>query len=442
MKDMKKSEETAVNRFKLLSPLLAEGIDSAKLTQMKEEICSQAGISERTLRRYLEKYREDGFGGLKPKEKGKNISTAISADILEQAIMLRREVPSRSVSQIIQILEWEQRIKPGEIKRSTLQEHLSLAGYSTRQMRIYRDTGIASRRFVKPNRNNLWYSDIKYGPYIHKQPAYLVVFLDDATRFVLHAEFYPTLDQIIVEDSFRKAVMKYGAPECVYFDNGKQFRTHWMARTCGKMGIRLLYAKPYSPESKGKVEIFNKLVDSFLAEIKLSKPDNLDCLNKLFWVWLEECYQHKPHSSLPDRQSPFTAFQIDKKPIRYPEPDLIADAFLHSEKRKVDKAGCISFNGKKYEAGLNLIGCTVDIVYDPADLSELTAEYQGFSPLRIKPLVIGEYAGHKPKLPKTLTYQPADSSRLLDAAVKVNMQRTQNQSIAVSYRGKKADNNV
>jgi len=34
----------------------------------------------------------------------------------------------------------------------------------------------------------------------------------------LHGEFYPTLDQVIVEDCFRKAIQKYGVPETVYFD--------------------------------------------------------------------------------------------------------------------------------------------------------------------------------------------------------------------------------
>lgn len=46
---------------------------------------------------------------------------------MEQAILLRREVLGRSVRQIIQILEWEEIVKPGELKRSTLQE----SGYST-----------------------------------------------------------------------------------------------------------------------------------------------------------------------------------------------------------------------------------------------------------------------------------------------------------------------
>src|SRR5690606_12209166 len=117
--------------------------------------------------------------------------------------------------------------------------------------------------------------DIKYGPYLPigsggtKKQVYLVTFIDDATRFVLHAEFYPTLDHVIVEDCLRKAILKYGVPDCVYFDNGKQYRTKWMARTCSKLGIRLLYAKPYSPEATGKVEKFNQTVESFLREAAL-----------------------------------------------------------------------------------------------------------------------------------------------------------------------------
>jgi putative transposase len=39
-----------------------------------------------------------------------------------------------------------------------------------------------------------------------KKQVYLVVFIDDATRFVLHGAFYPTLDSRIVEDGFRQAV--------------------------------------------------------------------------------------------------------------------------------------------------------------------------------------------------------------------------------------------
>ena len=117
MKDRKKAESIASERVQLLSPLLAEGLDAAKAREIKARICEQTGISERTLRRYLAAYRTDGFGGLQPKGKGRQPSDdTIAPDVLEQAILLRREVPTRSVSQLIQILEWEGRIEPGSVK--------------------------------------------------------------------------------------------------------------------------------------------------------------------------------------------------------------------------------------------------------------------------------------------------------------------------------------
>lgn len=441
MKDQKKAEDIAQQRMQLLSPLLAEGLDPAEAKEIKIRICEQTGISERTLRRYMAQYREIGFAGLKPKGKGqRRTQEAIPPNILEQAILLRRQVPGRSVTQLVQILEWEGLVEPGRIKRSTLQEHLANRGYSTRQMKLYSTSGVAARRFQQRWRNKLWHSDIKFGPYLPigkdgaKKQVYLVLFVDDATRFVLHGEFYPMLDKVIVEDCFRKAILKYGVPESVYFDNGSQYRTKWMQRACAKMSIRLLYAKPYSPESTGKVERINRVVDSFLAEAALEKPQTLDRLNSLFQVWLEECYQNKPHSALENGMSPETAYRSDKKPLKFLDQDIITQAFLHCEQRKVDKAGCISFEGKKYEVGLTFIGCTVDVTYDPADTSELTIEYEGHDSWKARQLVIGERSGQRPKLPEHLTEQKTDSSRLLSAAEKKNQQRKEQQMPAISYR--------
>ncbi len=207
-----------------------------------------------------------------------------------------------------------------------------------------------------------------------------------------------------------------------------------MTRACAKMGIRLLFAKPYAPEATGKVERFNRVVDAFLAEAALEKPQSLDKLNALFWVWLEECYQNKPHSALENNQSPAAAYRSDSKAVRFLDAETIASAFLHCEERKVDKAGCISFAGKKYEVGLNFIGCKVDVVYDPADIAELTIEYEGHVPFKVKPLVIGERTGERPRLPEHLQSQTAESSRLLCAAAKKNKQHKDMQVPAVSYR--------
>ncbi len=200
------------------------------------------------------------------------------------------------------------------------------------------------------------------------------------------------------------------------------------------MGIRLLFAKPYSPEATGKSERFNRVVNSFLAEAVLEKPQTLDKLNQLFEVWLEECYQNKPHSGLEGNISPQTAYRSDRKTLKFLDPETIASAFLHCEERKVDKAGCISFTGKRYEVGLTFIGCKVDVIYDPADISELTIEYEGHKPFKAKELVIGERSAPRPKLPEHLQKAPADSSRLLTAAARKNQERKETQIPAISYR--------
>jgi hypothetical protein len=124
----------------------------------------------------------------------------------------------------------------------------------------------------------------------------------------------------------------------------------------------------------------------------------------------------------------------DSQPIRFLDADTIANAFLHCEERKVDKAGCISFEGQKYEVGLAFIGCKVDVVYDPADTEELTIEYEGQAPWKARRLVIGEKTGERPHLPEQLLPEKAESSRLLAAATKKNKERKEQHAPAVSYR--------
>jgi hypothetical protein len=131
----------------------------------------------------------------------------------------------------------------------------------------------------------LWQSDIKYGPYIPtvnggKKRTYMVAFIDDATRLICHAEFYDNQRLPILEDCFRKAILKYGKPDAVYVDNGKVYVSRWFRVSCAKLGIRHLNTKAYSPESKGKIERFNSTMEEFLQEISLEKPKSLEELKQ------------------------------------------------------------------------------------------------------------------------------------------------------------------
>jgi hypothetical protein len=188
----------------------------------------------------------------------------------------------------------------------------------------------------------------------------------------------------------------------------------------------------FSCFSKGKIERFNRTLDSFLAEADLKRAVSLPDFNNLFNVWLAECYHNKEHSAI--NTTPETAYQSSKTPLRFLPPDTIAKAFLRLEQRKVDKSGCISFSGKKYEVGVIYIGRTVDVVYDPADVSVLTVEDNHFNTsFRVKELVVGEHTGPRPKLPDYMTPTRALTSRLLDEKQKRYDKRQLSAKRAISY---------
>ena len=450
MENTKTKDEIALARHKIISPILTameDKADKGLIGLLKSEAIVQAGISRKTLARWIDRYAQHGFDGLKYQGAAVTPKRIIPGELVKEAIGLRLEVPSRSVPQIIEILEMEGKAPVGLLKRSTLQDRLREEGYSRAQMKLYQKPGFAARRFVRSERNDMWQADIKFGPYIkingQMKQVYFVGFIDDATRYIVHGEFYDTLDQSIVEDSLRKAILKEGIPQRVFFDNGKQFRTKWMERACAILNIKLIFAAPYSPESKGKIERFNGSLNSFLAEAVLKQTRNLWEFNDLFNVWLAECYHNREHSGIDT--TPELAYKSSKIPLRFLPAETVAKAFLRLEQRKVDKSGCISFGGKKYEVGVIYIGRTVDVVYDSADTSVLTVEDKHFNTsFRIKELVIGEHTGPRPKLPDFMTKAQPETSRLLDEKQKRYDKRQLSAKRAISYAqiNKGGDGNV
>lgn len=419
-------EDIAGKRLMMITPLLEENLDESTLIALKKKISTENDISYRTLSRYLKAYESEGFVGLKPKTNYKRSTNNLPdnfSEIVDHAIILRREVPSRSVNDIIKILELEGTIKIGSVHRSTLQRHLQSAGFGQRQVKMYTQKGTSTKRFEKAHRMALWQTDLKYGPYLPIGPngamkqVYLSAYIDDATRYVVSAKFYDHQKTGIVEDSLRLAIMKFGKPKKIYTDNGPQYRSEWLKKACNRLGIKLSKAAPYSPASKGKIEIFNRRVDAFLSEVALEKPKTLEELNSAFELWLDAYYHKNPHSAL-GHVSPETAFRSDKQPLDFVSAQHLAECFLHTQTRRVDKIGTISFDGSKYEVGMHLLGRDVEVYYDPSWKDEVEIHHKDFEPFRAKRQVIGENCyktDNKTQVPLT-----TNGSRLLAALSKNN----------------------
>ena len=221
-------EEKASERFAMISPLLADDLDPAKRSQIRSQIAENNDISERTLYRLEAAWRKKGYSGLRPMNRKMRRSQKLPdnfEEIVSEAIQLKKEVPTRSVARIILILEMEGWVSPGILKRSTLQRYLYRAGLGVKQMKRYTEARNAtSRRFCKPHRMMLAQCDIKYGLKLpvgkggKKVQTYLSALIDDHSRFVLESGWYDNQEAVIVEDTFHKAILKWGVMDTVYAD--------------------------------------------------------------------------------------------------------------------------------------------------------------------------------------------------------------------------------
>ncbi len=455
IKNQNWQDQQALERYKLIAPLLDESIDPAKRSQMRSEIAVRAQVSERTLYRYEAAYKAGGFPGLKPVACERSLSKKLPENypkIVDQAIQLKKEVPKRSVEQIIFILEQEGWAAPGILKRSTLERYLYRAGFGVKQMQMYRDAReSSSKRFCKPHRMMLLQGDIKYGcklP-IGKNGAmvqtYLSSAIDDHSRYVIQSEFYDNQEEAIVEDTFRKVILKAGKFDAAYFDNGSQYVAKQLKFSLAKLGITVRHAPVRSGKSKGKCEKFHQVVDSFLREAKIHKIKTLEELNRYWGIYLEEYYHKDAHDGIREYYesldtdvpkegiTPLQEWNRDSRVLTFLDTATVAEAFLHHETRLVDKGACISFKGRKYETKPSLIGFKVEIAYDPSAPETITVSYPGMQPFTAQPLKIGAFCDKNPALPVSMQETVPESSRFLNVLEKKQEQSRSRMANAISF---------
>lgn len=69
--------------------------------------------------------------------------------------------------------------------------------------------------------------------------------LDDATRFVLAIEAFPSEQERDMLQLWVRALRRHGPPQALYLDNGPTYRGQALRLACERLGTTLLHAKPY-----------------------------------------------------------------------------------------------------------------------------------------------------------------------------------------------------
>ena len=395
----KDRQEKAKKKMEIIAPLLDPYLTQDELVEKKKKTAEKNNLSTKTVGRYLEAYKKGGYNALLPKEQLRPERRVIPVAVLNEAITLRKELNSRSVRTIIDVLESEGTIKRGCVKRSTLQRNLQESGWGTSQIA---DRTFASDksalRFAKRHRMQLCQADIKYGPVLYikgrKVKTYLVAWIDDFSRYILGGTLYSSQTAFDVHRSFRKMIETYGKPVALLCDNGSQYVAKILKDTCLRLGITIKHALPYAANCKGKIERFNKDVSKFVEEAQLAGFKSLEELNAYYIAWQERTHQNYNHTALEGGdKTPQEFFEGDSvnTPLNFVDKKDLDEAFLVVEERRVYNDGTFSLYGKLYEVeNYDLRGSTVNVYYDYTLDTVIKVSHKDFADSKAHLLQIGE----------------------------------------------------
>lgn len=212
------------------------------------EIARNRKIPRKTLYRWIEAYKQGGWNALENKTIG-----AQKLDINPQFEKL--------------VVNFWKEHKYGSGKTWLL---LKEQGYcvSQRQIqKIFNEHNFRTNRRRRPNQikyvryersvpNELWHTDWSNCPFTGKQ---LIAFIDDHSRYIIHAERFEkaTTENTLI--AFEKAIIKSTTPLQILTDNGTQFTpartekgpfTNW----CEERGIQHILGRIHHPQTNGKIE--------------------------------------------------------------------------------------------------------------------------------------------------------------------------------------------
>jgi len=381
-----KAEKIALFRYGLVAPLVLQPLPRGELTRRAEEIAARnyeipfskrTLVSVDTLLDWALRYRHGGFEALARKPRhDRGQSRALTPQLAQLIERLKRENPHRTGTTLLRELTLSS--NSGGISASTLYRFLKQRGLTPRQLLA----GSAHKKFEAELSNQIWQSDMLFGPYVHRagggrMQAFLYAILDDASRLIPHAQFYVHQGLDAFLDCLRQAVAARGVPLRLYVDNAKVYRSQQLARIAASIGILITHTPPYQPQGRGKIErYFRSVREQFLANLDRKQTFSLEALNERLWAWIDQAYHRGEHSGLGT--TPLLRWQRDIEHIRQlpPATDLRRLFFYRSD-RVVRRDSTFLLQQRFYETPPHLAGQTVEVRFDPLDPSSVEIYFQG-----------------------------------------------------------------
>lgn len=374
----KDCEAIALKRFSLISPILNGQVPNKK--KYLEELCAKPidmpyyglkSYTPKTIDAWFYDYMRNGIDALKPSIRSdKGSSRKLNASIADAIALKVKEFPRITKAKLYELLIKDGVFTPLKVSMPTFYRYLSSHPYL---LQSEEEEPEEFRRFSHQFINELWQTDVMYGPYLtikgKKYKTYLIAYIDDASRLITHASFHFEQNFSALRSTLKDAILTRGVPKMLYTDNGKIYRCDQLSLICASVGFSILHAKIFTPTSKGKIERFFQTVRTrFLSCLDTATVFDLDDLNSRFSKWLIEDYQCKEHSSIKSSPLDFFMSQVDRIHL-FSDPALLDEHFLLRVNRKVHHDATIKLDTFLFETDPSLANRNLEVRYDPERLT-------------------------------------------------------------------------
>lgn len=236
--DGRQSRKKRAFRYGLVAPLVLEILPRGETTRRAQEIAARLydiphstrrQVSVDTLLDWALRYRRNGLEALAPKPRQDRGQTrAVAPETAALIERLKRENPHRTGAALLRELALANEHNQTGVSASTLYRFLRARGLTERQLLLAKAT--AHKKYEAEHANQIWQSDMLFGPWVQrsgggKMQVFLQATLDDASRLIPRAEFYPHqgLDSFL--HCLRQAIAARGLPTRLYMDNAKIYRS-------------------------------------------------------------------------------------------------------------------------------------------------------------------------------------------------------------------------
>jgi transposase InsO family protein len=216
------------------------------------------------------------------------------------------------------VRDWLRRFVGLKVSAGSVRKVVVAAGLPRAVPPKRRRTPARPRRFERAAPGELWQTDITYLPVPwHKGPLYLIAFLDDCSRFVVGWGHFSHPRQEIALEVLEGAILRFGRPQEVLSDQGRQFFA-WRGKSAfqkllAREGIAHVVARAHHPQTLGKVErLWETVKREFWDRVR---PRDLEEARERLKHFFAHYNHFRPHQSL-EGQVPADRFFSVKEEVR------------------------------------------------------------------------------------------------------------------------------